>query len=65
MKGYLVKDKSGELIVFYGNKPEKETWYWDSWDAKFFGIDEAPEGLNPRWEDNEPIEIEIEIHARS
>lgn len=65
MKGYLVQDKSGDIIAFYGNKPEKEHNYWDAWDFKFFRLDEAPEGLNPRWEDDEPIEIEIEIHARS
>lgn len=24
MKGYLAKDKSGDIVVFYGNKPEKK-----------------------------------------
>lgn len=59
MKAWITKDEDG-LIHLHSNKPEKgrNSWYSSGW---YHIIYELPEGVNPQWEDEEPIEVEFKI----
>lgn len=59
MKLWIAKDEDGKIFL-YSDKPEKEYEYWYS-SGECFLINELPEGANPRWEDEEPIEVELKI----
>lgn len=63
MKAYITRDEDDQLILWYGLKPKREEGMWDSWDNKYIGINDdlLPEGCDPVFFDNEPIEVEIKI----
>ena len=64
IKAWLVRSEDNSVYMFYGEKPIKTDWgFWDCSTADFIEIPEKrlPEGINPRWEDEEPIELDITI----
>jgi hypothetical protein len=64
MKAWLARDKSNMLYLYLADKPYKgeNLWHTDS-DYLFvpFPNEALPSGINPKWEDEEPTEIEITI----
>ena len=63
MKAWIARDKDGETFL-YSSKPERKYEFWFSSDY-CFPIIELSEGVNPQWEDAEPIEVEISIAKAS
>lgn len=62
MKGWIARDSDGNLFI-YDEKPEKggcSWWYSSNWMP--FREEDLPQGVNPSWEDEEPIEVEITIN---
>lgn len=59
MLAYIARD-SNNMVYLYKSKPEKGLIDWLAKD-NFFPIDDLPEGINPRWEDNEPIKVKLKI----
>lgn len=64
MKVWIAKDKDG-MIFLYSRKPKKGHEDWNSSVYNYYPIDKLPEGINPQWEDDEPIEVELIIKAIS
>ena len=63
MMAYIARDPDGIAYLFKG-KPHKESDYWYAYDEQFIGIyddSDLPEGINPQWSDDEPIEVELKI----
>ena len=63
IKAWLVREEDGKIYL-YSQKPEKcyighETWY--SKDTDPIQVKELPQGVNPQWEDKEPIEVVFKI----
>ena len=63
IKAWLVREEDGKIYL-YSKKPEKcyigwETWY--SSDTDPIEVKELPEGVNPQWEDTEPIEVVFKV----
>ena len=68
IKAWIVRDENDKVYLFYREKPVKTDWdFWDDELANFIEIseEELPEGVNPRWEDEEPIELDITITRAS
>ena len=69
IKAWIACDNDNSLYLYKG-KPYKTDIYghkcWYSPYDDFFEILETdlPEGINPQWEDAEPIEVEIIIKAK-
>lgn len=64
IKAWLTRDEDQKVFMFFGEKPVKTDWgFWDGKIADYIEISEEklPEGINPRWEDEEPIELDITI----
>ena len=65
MIGYIARDKDNGLYL-YNHKPFKSNLFgrkcWDS-DFDLFKIQETdlPDGINPQWEDEEPVKVCITI----
>ena len=59
MIAYIARDSNG-IVYLYKSKPEKGLVDWLAKD-NFFPITELPEDINPRWEDNEPIKVKLNI----
>jgi hypothetical protein len=62
MKAWVAKDKDG-MTFLYSKKPKKGDEDWNSSVYTYYPINELPEGVNPQWEDKEPIEVELIIKA--
>jgi len=63
MKAWIAKDKNGQISA-YNFKPIKIQDMWVCrWGVCSLPIKEKylPEGVNPQWEDEEPIEVELKI----
>lgn len=63
MKAWIARDDDNELYI-YKKKPYKEIWLgqWRSNEAfRLFYDFLLPEGTNPQWSDDEPIEVELKI----
>ena len=64
MRAWVARDKSGSVYLF-NEKPEKVWWNntWNDEHDKWFEIKDSdlPEGIDPKWEDDEPIEVELKI----
>lgn len=63
MKAWIARDKDGTLCAYkYSGKPRKWRDWWVN-GISLFGIKESdlPPNINPQWEDEEPIEVEIKI----
>lgn len=58
-KAYIARD-SNNMVYLYNSKPEKGSVEWYATD-NFFPITELPEGINPQWEDDEPIKVNLKI----
>ena len=59
MEVYIARDKNGKVFI-YNCKPEKGGDLWLNF-GMFFPIIDLPEGVNPQWEDNEPIKVNLKI----
>ena len=78
MRAWIARDAEkiwgedgGHIYMFFHEKPEKKyirdekgTWNNRRCDSTRLKQDELPEGLNPQWEDAEPIEVEITIKVK-
>lgn len=63
MKLWIARDKNGKIFA-YNLKPIKISGTWVcQWGVYSLPIKEKylPEGVNPQWEDTEPIEVEFKI----
>lgn len=62
MKAYIARDKSGDIYMST-EKPRKGQEVWSALIFKAIHIynSDLPEGINPQWEDDEPIEVELTI----
>lgn len=62
MKAYIARDKDGSAYCYIG-KPYKgqDVWYSIIWRGFHIRESDLPEGINPQWEDDEPIEVELTI----
>ena len=60
MKAWIARDKDG-TVYLYSNKPQKELEFWCCCSDNYFPITGVPEGANPQWDDDEPIEVELKI----
>lgn len=62
MKAYIARDKCGDTYI-YAEKPKKAQSVWTSslWRAIHIYNSDLPKGINPQWEDDEPIEVELTI----
>lgn len=68
MKVWIARDTCGTIWA-YVRKPVKKTYnQLGMWSATggYIKIDESdlPEGVAPKWEDTEPIEVELIIKAK-
>ena len=62
MKAWIARDWSG-VVYLYPLKPQKGKLRWESVAQAYQYIDDRllPPDINPQWEDEEPIEVEITI----
>ena len=68
IKEWLTRDEDQRVFMFFGEKPiKKDFGFWDNStsDDKYIPESKLPEGINPRWEDEEPIELDITITRAS
>lgn len=70
MRKFLARDKDGTLFLYWGGKPHKEedtgAWFCDSGhfiDVVNDSLFTLSKDVNPKWEDTEPIEVELIIKA--
>ena len=65
MKAWVARDKSGEIDLYLDKPVKAESKYFPFWEADetYMEILESvlPSDINPKWEDEEPIEVEITI----
>lgn len=63
MIAWICRDKDGSLLM-YADKPTKEDDEWFEPFGQYWVLleSELPEGVNPQWEDDEPIPVEIIIN---
>ena len=68
MKAWVARDKSGEIDLYLDKPVKAEPKYFPFWEADetFVEILESdlPSDINPQWEDEEPIEVEVEVTIR-
>lgn len=61
MEAWIARDEDGQIFV-YSNKPEKEDNIWVNSDFCFLiNESELSEGINPKWEDDEPTKVKLKI----
>ena len=62
MKAYIARDWSG-VVYLYPLKPQKGQFRWESVAQSYQFIDDRllPPDINPQWEDDEPIKVELKI----
>ena len=64
MRAWIARDIDGEVCL-YENKPIKTDFQWMTGDefGRYFPVLESDlsEGINPKWEDDEPIEVNLKI----
>ena len=61
MKVWLAKSKNGEILL-YNTAPHKVGDFWQG-QPPLITKDVLPKGVSPKWEDKEPIQVEIELHT--
>lgn len=69
VKTWIAKDEDGKLNMFFGVKPYKHIcmtapgYWWKRYTFASVEIEESdlPEGINPSWEDEEPVEVTFKI----
>ena len=63
MRAWIARDRDKKIFA-YNHKPVKIRGAWVCrWGVYIFPIAEKdlPEGINPQWEDEEPIKVELKI----
>lgn len=63
MKAWIARDKDGTLCLYtHSEKPRKWRDWWVNGTCLFFikESDLSPD-INPKWGDEEPVEVEIKI----
>lgn len=65
-KWWYARDYYGDVYI-YPTKPYKGQKIWIGERMSFFYVpdDKLPEGVNPQWKDEEPIEVEVTIRKVS
>ena len=58
-KAWLTRDKDNSIWLHLRNKPFKAESKWINENFELRVDEEEINGLNPKWEDEEPIELEI------
>ncbi|MCQ2311586.1 MAG: hypothetical protein MJZ64_07555 [Paludibacteraceae bacterium] len=67
MKAWTTRDADGAVFVNINVKPEKlepaGIWTADNGEEDYIRISDSdlPEGINPQWSDDEPIEIKLKL----
>lgn len=63
MDAWLTKDYFGKQLAIHLYSPHKNknTGEWLSYCKKPINKKDLPEGINPQWEDEKPIKIEIKL----
>ena len=65
MRAWIARDKDKQGFIFFGEKPTKDflckCWNNSNFDYRHISEDKMPEGVNPKWSDDEPVEVEITI----
>lgn len=67
MKAWITKDEFGTIKLSMQEKPVKSPniLYGTKWFNRFgycvLKSTDLPEGINPQWSDDEPIEVELKI----
>lgn len=67
MKAWTTRDADGVVFVNINVKPEKlkpaGIWTADNGEEDYIRISDSdlPEGVNPKWSDVEPTEIELKL----
>ena len=66
ISGYVAKDAKGNISLFTA-KPTKDEkmQIWIGGICRKLTEQDLTEGLNPQWEDSEPIEIELKIKRKN
>lgn len=66
MKAWIARDWSG-VVYLYPLKPQRGQFRWESVAQAYQFIDDRllPPGINPQWEDEEPIKVNINITKAS
>lgn len=68
MIGYITRDKDADFVLLFDKCPTKNTkeeiWVVNG-DSEYPGMsiydENLPEGINPKWSDNEPIKVEVSL----
>ena len=58
-RAWIARDEDGKAFL-YSDKPSKGYYKWYN-SGYYFPVTELPEGVDPQWEDEEPIEVELKI----
>lgn len=61
--GWMARDKDGDVRIFDA-KPDKYVNFGEWLGRGLFRPSKIPDDLNPRWEDEEPIEVELTIRRK-
>ena len=66
MKAWAARDWSG-VVYLYPLKPQKGQLRWESVAQAYQFVDDRllPPDINPQWEDEEPIEVNVNIAKAS
>lgn len=66
MKGYVARDKDGE-VVFHLKEPVKRGQFWMCYWTDSLNISgiSLPPDITPQWEDTDPIEVNVNITKAS
>lgn len=62
IRQWYARDKNGDVYL-YPTKPYKHGNFWIAERMSFMYIpdNKLPEGINPQWEDEEPVELKVII----
>lgn len=72
MKAWIARDEDRRIFIYFKDKPEKfidrsgkYVSYWEnSEDMLLIQKEDLPEGINPQWSDEEPVEVELTINLK-
>lgn len=65
IKAWVARDKDGDIYMYNTLAPEKNGYYWVcQYGYLKLTEDQLPEGCNPKWEDEEPVEVELTINLK-
>lgn len=65
IKAWITRDRNRNIVLYPFWKPKKYNSVWDN--NKIYYVltkTQLPEGCNPKWEDDEPIEVELTIQMK-